>query len=94
MTRFIVSHTLPWSEEYIIHAAKQFPQLLPSGVSWKRSYCDFDAKKFFCEWEAPDKQTLTNVFKTSNIPFVVENIAFEGIYPVKLLDVAKAQLEP
>ena len=86
MPRFIAVHTAPFPEEQLKAAAKDMPPKLPPGVAWKLTYCGFADNKFFCEWEAPDKETIEQVFKAANMPF-------DAIYPVRLLDVAKAELE-
>ena len=87
MPRFIAAHTVPFGEEDLIKAAKSMPSQLPPGVTWKLTYCDFADGKFFCEWEAPNKEAIEQVFKTANLPY-------DAVYPVRLLDVAKAELEP
>ena len=75
------------TEEYLRVAATDFVQgNIAEGVSWNKSYCDFDDGKFFCEWEAPDKETLEQVFKQIEMPFDV-------IYPVRIFDIATAELE-
>ena len=86
MPRFIAVHTVPFAEEDLKNAAKALPSQLPPDVSWKLTYCDFADNKFFCEWEAPNKEAIEQVFKAQNLPF-------DAIYPVRLLDVAKAELE-
>jgi len=86
MPRFIAVHTMPWTEEAAITSAKNMPSQLPAGVSWKLTYCDFDDNKFFCEWEAPNKEAVEQVFKAAKIPY-------DAVYPVRLLNVAKAELE-
>ena len=87
MPRFIAVHTAPFPEEQFKAAVKDMPSRLPPGVSWKLTYCDFDDNKFFCEWEAPNKEAIEQVLKAANMPF-------DAVYPVRLLDVAKAELEP
>ena len=86
MPRFIAVHTADFPEEQMKAAAKDIPPKLPPGVTWKLTYCDFADNKFFCEWEAPAKEAIEQVFKTINMPY-------DAIYPVRLLDVAKAELE-
>ena len=86
MPRFIAVHTVPFAEEDLKAAAKDMPSKLPPGVTWKLTYCDFADGKFFCEWEAPNKEAIEQVFKASNLPY-------DAVYPVRLLDVAKAELE-
>lgn len=86
MPRFIAVHTTPFTEAELKAAAKDMPSQLPAGVSWKLTYCDFGNNKFFCEWEAPNKETIEQIFAANKIPF-------DTVYPVQLLDVAKAELE-
>ena len=86
MPRFIAVHTAPFTEAEVKGAPKQILPQLPAGVSWKLTYCDFDDNKFFCEWEAPNKETIEQIFKAANMPF-------DAVYPVRLFDVAKAELE-
>jgi hypothetical protein len=59
---------------------------LPEGFSWKLTYCDFDDNKFFCEWGAPSKEALAEIFSSFHLPC-------DGIYPVKLFNVAKADFD-
>ena len=87
MPRFIAAHTMPATDADILKFAKEMPSQLPAGVTWKLTYCDFPDNKFFCEWEAPNKEAIEQVFKAAEVPF-------DAIYPVRLLDVAKAELEP
>ncbi len=88
MSRFIVVHTMNLTEEYLRVAATDFVQgNIPEGVSWNKSYCDFDDDKFFCDWEAPNKETLEQILTAQEMPF-------DAIYPVRLFDVAKLELEP
>jgi hypothetical protein len=83
MPRFIAVHTAPFTEEQLKAAAKE---TFPAGFSWKLTYCDFADKKFFCEWEAPNKQALEQAFKARKMPF-------DAVYPVQLFNVAKAKFE-
>ena len=87
MPRFIVVHTMQFPEADLKAAAKDMLPNLPPGVTWKLVYCDFADGKFFCEWEAPNKEAIEQVFKASNLPY-------DAVYPVRLLDIAKAELEP
>ena len=90
MPRFIAVHAAPltwtrgeegyWFKDMAKHIS------LPEGFSWKLTYCDFEGNKFFCEWEAPNKEALAEAFKSFSVPV-------EGIYPVRLFNVAKADFE-
>ena len=87
MPRFMVTHTMSNSEEALVKSAKEdAPKFSEAGVTWVRTYCDFDGNKFFCEWEAPNKEAIEKIFKDANFPF-------DDIYPVRLFDVATAKLE-
>ena len=88
MPRFIAVHTMPmteeqWKERMMSGEKPSFPP----GVVWKLTYCDFADGKFFCEWEAPNKETLEQIFKGMEMPF-------DAVYPVRLFDFAKLELEP
>ena len=84
MPKFIAIHTVPYNEEQIIATAKSMPSQLPADVSWNLTYCDFDDNKFFCEWEAPSKEAVEQVFKSTQVPYDV-------VYPVRILDVSEAK---
>ena len=87
MPRFIVVHTAPFTEEDLLSDVKTVIAALTADFSWKLTYCDFDDNKFFCEWKAPSKEALEQVFMAANM-------SYDEIYPVRLLDVAKAQFIP
>jgi len=86
LPRFIVIHTLNFAEADFRIAAKDMPAMFPAGVSWNKTYCDFADKKFICEWEAPDRKTLEEVFGMIQMPF-------DTIYPVKIFNVATIEFE-
>jgi hypothetical protein len=80
MTMFMAVHTMPVTEAQALEMAKNMK--LPAGFTWKQTYCDFPGQKFFCEWQAPNKDALAKYFQEIKMPF-------DAIYPVKLFDVAK-----
>lgn len=84
MSRFIAIHTMPMNEEQFTKAIKAITIQPPKGVSWKQSYIDFKAGKFFCEWESPAKEPIEEYFKTIKMPF-------DAVYPVRLYDVGKGK---
>jgi len=86
MPRFIAVHSVPFTEEALIKYAKEERPKFPEGIIWKLTYCDFDNNKHFCEWEAPNKEALEQIFRDLNIPT-------DAIYTVQIFDVAKAELE-
>lgn len=80
MPRFIAVHTLPdLTEEQLRAMLMSGKPEYPPNVDWKLTYCAFEDHMFCCEWQAPDKQTLEQVFKEQKTPF-------DAIFPVKLLD--------
>lgn len=88
MARFVAVHTMPmteeqWKERMMSGEKPSFPP----DVAWKSTYCDFTDGKFFCEWEAPNKETIEQIFEGMKMPF-------DAIYPVRLFDFAKMTLEP
>jgi hypothetical protein len=83
MPRFIAVHTAPFTKEQLMGMDVT---KLPKGVSWKLTYCDFKDGKFFCEWEAPNKEIIEQGFKAQKMPF-------DAVYPVELFNVAKKKFE-
>ncbi len=86
MPRFIVVHTVPWTEEDLTKIAKDMLPKLPPSVTYKLTYCDFADGKFFCEWEAPNKEAIEQIFKSANAPY-------DAVYPVRLYTAAKMGFE-
>jgi hypothetical protein len=83
----IVFHSVPFTEEALIGLAKEeAPKFKEAGITWIRTHCDFDDNKHFCEWEAPNREGIEQIFKRLDIPF-------DGIYPVKIFTVATASFE-
>lgn len=89
MPRFIAVHTMPMTEESwnegVKGAVEKLSQL-PAGVKYNLTYCGFADGKFFCDWEAPDKEKVEQALKAMEMPF-------DAIYPVKLFNVAKMGFE-
>jgi len=84
MPKFIVVHSVPYNKEQILATAKNIPNQLPPDVSWNLTYCAFGDSRFFCEWEAPNKDAVEQVLKSTQIPY-------DAVYPVRLLDVNKGE---
>jgi hypothetical protein len=84
---FIATHSVPFTEDALVKLAEEeAPKFVETGIKWIRTYCDFDHNKFFCEWEAPNKEAIEQIFKDLNIPY-------DGLYLVQIFDVATAKLE-
>ena len=89
MPRFIAVHTLPYNEGEWDEFVKSLPERLsqlPPGVKYNLTYCGFSDGTFFCDWEAPDKETIEQIFKGMEMPY-------EAIYSVKLFSTAKMGYE-
>ncbi len=79
MSKFIAIHTFPWSEEHVVAMIKEATKWVPTGFQWKQTYCDFDNHKFFCEWDAPNRQAIEHFFQAMKVPY-------DRVHPVKILD--------
>jgi hypothetical protein len=84
MSRFLVSHSVVFSEEPMKELAKK---PLPEGVSWMRTFCGFEDNKSFCEWQAPSREAIKEVLRQVDV-------SYDAIYPVRLFDVPTGSLEP
>jgi hypothetical protein len=83
MPRFIAAHTMPMTEEQLQALAQK---AAPPEVRWIRTFCGFDDNKHFCEWEAPNKEAVKEVLSQESIPY-------DGVYRVRIFDVASRTLE-
>jgi hypothetical protein len=88
MPRFMAVHTAPFTEEQWKErmASGDMPSF-PPGVVCNLTYCDFADGKFFCDWEAPNKEIVEQVIKGMGMPL-------DAVYPVRLFDWAKMEIEP
>ena len=84
MSRFLVAHSVVFSEEQMKELAKK---PLPEGITWMRTFCGFEDSKSFCEWQAPSREAIEQVLRQVDV-------SYDAIYPVRLFDVATASLEP
>jgi hypothetical protein len=73
------------TEQQALEMTKKLPPF-PKGVNWKQTYSDFKDGKFFCEWSAPNKESVEQVLKDWKMPF-------DAVYPVRLYNVAKKKFE-
>ena len=84
MARFIVAHRLPavGTQDEIIELGKATINALPNGTEWLRSWVVHTDGRLFCEWEAPEEESIQAVLKG------VEFFPIEVIYPVVAIDPA------
>lgn len=76
MPRFMAAHPIAYNKDQLGQLASEQP---PAGVSWVSTWCAFGENKSYCEWDAPDKQTVEGVFKQYDI-------AYDTIYEVQHFD--------
>lgn len=90
MPRFLAVHTVPPMTEadYMQQGKGLMEKMsqLPPDTKFNLSYCDLAGGKIFCDWEAPTRETVEQVFKMIEMPF-------DAIYPVKLFSMAKMAFE-
>ena len=84
MAKYMAVHTLPMTQEQFMTMGKDLMSKIPKGLNYKLTYCAFDNQKFFCEWDAPSKETLEQGLKQMNMPF-------DAVYPVKMYDAASGK---
>jgi hypothetical protein len=60
MARFIVVHTpnLEITQDQLFESARKIWSALEPGVQWLNTWSAGEANKVFCEWEAPDAETI------------------------------------
>jgi hypothetical protein len=60
MARFIVIHTPSpeITQDQLFDGAHEILASLEPGVQWLNSWSAGEANKVFCEWEAPDAETI------------------------------------
>ncbi|NLV71852.1 MAG: DUF4242 domain-containing protein [Actinobacteria bacterium] len=83
MRRFLAIHPVAYDKSKLGLLAKL---QLPPGVTWRYTWCALCDGKTFCEWEAPCREAVEQIFKDSNTPY-------EGIYEVEHYDVKSGDLD-
>ena len=83
MARFIVIHGTPSQapQDQIIQGARKVVASLAPGTEWRNSWISAQAEKLFCEWEAPDADTIRASLEPAKDLFPVETI-----YEVEWID--------
>jgi len=67
MPRFIAVHSHAFTEEELIGLAQRRGEI-PAGLAWRGSWPGTTEDIGYCEWEAPDAQTVRNVLEANQIP--------------------------
>ncbi len=83
MPRYIVVHSTGGitDQEEAVAAVRKMLHILPPEAKWLNSWLALQRAKMFCEWEAPDTDTLLVALEP-----ILENVPVEGIYEVAPVD--------
>jgi hypothetical protein len=85
MPRYLVVHSTAGisDQEEAVAGARRLVRSLPPGTKWLNSWLALQKAKMFCEWEAPDTDTLLTAMEP-----VTESTPVEAIYEVACVDPA------
>ena len=83
MPRYIVVHSTTGvtDQEEAVIGIEKMVRSLPPQAKWMNSWLALQRAKMFCEWEAPDTDTLLAALEP-----VLEGTPVEGIYEVAHVD--------
>ncbi len=82
--RFVAVHPVAFPEEQLAPLARE---PMPDGVLWHDTLISYGDMKTYCQWEAPTRQTLADLFLKYGIPV-------DEIHEVRRFDPAAGRLEP
>ncbi len=85
MSRFIAVHPTAFKEDDVRAFAARRDEL-PSVLKWHSCFVATGDHVTYCEWEAPDKEMLAEVFEAYGV-------AFAAIHEVRRFDPATALLD-
>jgi hypothetical protein len=68
MPYFIALHPAAFSEEQLEGLARRRDEI-PPGVHWRLTWSAAEQGVSYCEWEAPDKASIEQVFSELQVPF-------------------------
>ena len=76
MARFIVVHSSPLEgkQDQLIAGARQVAASLAPGTEWRNSWISAKEGTLFCEWEAPDGDTIRALLEPVKHLFPIETI--------------------
>jgi hypothetical protein len=84
MARIVMEQTFeqPMSDEELARLSKQLdPCLDMRDGTWARSYLSLDRKRMFCEFEAPDAESVRDALRLARVPF-------DRVWPAQVFDAA------
>ena len=70
MPRFIAVHPGSFKEEDLAGLAQRRPEM-PAGVTWLSSWCGTGDAVTYCDWEAPDAESIVGVLEKFGVPYEV-----------------------
>jgi hypothetical protein len=83
MPRYMVVHSTAGitDQEEAVAGARKLMRSLPPEAKWINSWLALEKAKMFCEWEAPDTDTLLGAMEP-----VTANLPVEAVYEVAPVD--------
>jgi hypothetical protein len=69
------------TQDTLIKAAKKVAASLEEGTEWRNSWAAGEADRLFCEWEAPDADTIRNYLEPAK-----DLLPIEALYEVQWID--------
>ena len=83
MARYMVVHSTAGikEQEEAVAGVKRMIHSLPPSTKWLNSWLALQSPKMFCEWEAPDRDSLLAALGP-----VTQNLPVETIYEVAHVD--------
>jgi len=67
MPRFIAVHPGSFKEEDLAGLAQRRDEM-PADVTWRCTWCGTSEGVTYCEWEAPDTQSVAGVLEKFRVP--------------------------
>lgn len=85
MPRYMVVHSTAGitDQEEAVAAARKLVRSLPAETEWLNSWLALEKARMFCEWEAPDTDTLLKALDP-----VTGNLPIEAVHEVAQIDPA------
>lgn len=86
MSKFLAVHTLPKpiTVEEAVSIGRRVKAAVTGEARWLRSWAQLDDEgrvaKIYCQWDAPDAESVSRVISCSGLPL-------DGVYPMLAVDV-------
>src|SRR5262245_3333180 len=82
MARVVMEQTFetPMTDEQLAEVAKRLDACLDiRDGTWARSYLSNDRRRMFCEFEAPDADSVREALRSASVPF-------DRVWPARVFD--------